>query len=80
MLFRPPLQVHHRLHHGCVRAKLYGANVCSTANITATGSAPVLALCRSLIAAGLDPDSAMNVYRAGTPPLAAWLKTEGANT
>jgi hypothetical protein len=27
---------------------------------------PVLALCRELLAAGLDPDAAVEAYRAGT--------------
>jgi hypothetical protein len=49
-----------------VRAELSGSTRCSALGITAAANAPVLALCRQLIAAGLDPDSAMAVYRNGT--------------
>jgi hypothetical protein len=49
-----------------VRADLIGSDTCSGAGITATGAAPVLALCRQLLAAGLDPDAALAVYRTGT--------------
>jgi len=47
-------------------AHLNGSNTCTCAGIIARGAAPVLALCRELLAAGLDPDTAMEVYRAGT--------------
>ena len=48
-----------------LRAELTGENTCSAAGITATGRAPALAMCRQLLAAGLDPDYALDVYRAG---------------
>jgi hypothetical protein len=47
-----------------LRADLIGSSTCTAAGITATGHAPVLALCRRLIAAGYDPDQALEVYRA----------------
>jgi hypothetical protein len=46
-----------------LHAELTGDNTCTGSGITATGNAPVLALCRQLLAAGLDPDQAMEVYR-----------------
>jgi hypothetical protein len=48
-----------------IRAELIGSDRAEAASITAGSSAPVLALCRSLIAAGLDPDAALEVYRRG---------------
>jgi hypothetical protein len=48
-----------------LRAEL-GSNTCTAVDITARGTAPVLALCRQLLAAGLDPDQALAVYRSGT--------------
>jgi hypothetical protein len=42
------------------------ANNCTAVGITGRGSTPVLALCRQLLAAGLNPDQAMEVYRGAT--------------
>jgi hypothetical protein len=61
-----------------VRADLIGSDTCSGGGITATSAAPVLALCRTLLAAGLDPDAAMEVYRAGTLALRVRSLREGA--
>ena len=49
-----------------LRAELIGADTCTVAGMTATAHAPTLAMCRQLLAAGLDPDAALDVYRAGT--------------
>jgi hypothetical protein len=49
-----------------VVARLSGSNTCTAAGITANSPTPVLALCRQLLAAGLDPDQAMDVYRGAT--------------
>jgi hypothetical protein len=49
--------------HQALRADLIGSSTCSEAGITANGTAPVLTLCRRLLAAGLDPDQALEVYR-----------------
>jgi hypothetical protein len=46
-----------------LRAELSGSNHCTAARITARGAAPVLTLCRQLLAAGLDPDTALEVHR-----------------
>src|SRR5262245_11680381 len=48
-----------------LRAEIVGPT-CTAAGVTANGSAPVLALCRQLLAAGLDPDKALDVYRGAT--------------
>jgi hypothetical protein len=43
--------------------ELVGSDTCTCAGMTAVGNAPVLAMCRQLLAAGMDPDQAMEVYR-----------------
>jgi hypothetical protein len=59
-----------------IRAELSGADTCTVASITATAPVPALALCRELLAAGIDPDRALEVYRAGT--LALRVRSIGA--
>lgn len=49
-----------------IRAELTGSDTCTANDVTACGHAPVLILCRELIAAGCDPDRAMEVYRGAT--------------
>ena len=49
-----------------IRADLIGCDTCTAGDITAAGHAPVLALCRALLAAGLDPDQALEVFRGAT--------------
>ena len=61
-----------------IRTDLIGSDTCLAAGITATGATPVLALCRQLLAAGLDPDAALEVYRAGTLALRVRSIGEGA--
>jgi hypothetical protein len=43
--------------------ELVGSDTRTCAGMTAVGNAPVLAMCRQLLAAGMDPDQAMEVYR-----------------
>ena len=60
------------LHHAAqapLFAELTGSDTCTSAGITAQGHAPVLALCRALLAQGLDPDAALTVYRNGAEAL-----------
>jgi hypothetical protein len=47
-------------------AELTGTNICTGAGITARSTTPVLTLCRELLAAGLNPDQALHVFRNGT--------------
>ena len=49
-----------------LRAELRGSTWCSIGDVVATGNTPVLALCRQLLAAGVDPDQALEVFRNGT--------------
>jgi hypothetical protein len=60
-------------------AHLDGPRTCTAAGVTATGAAPVLTLCRELLAAGLDPDAAMQVYRNGILALRVRSLREGAH-
>jgi hypothetical protein len=53
-----PLQV--------IRAELICGDACSAQGLTARGSAPVLKLCRALLAAGHDPDRPLHAYRNNT--------------
>jgi hypothetical protein len=46
-----------------IRAELFGSDTCKVAGITAIDTAPVLALCRKLLAAGVSPDRTVEVYR-----------------
>jgi hypothetical protein len=54
-----------------IRADLVGSNTCSAAGIVATGNAPVLSLCRRLVAAGHPPGTRLEVYRGNTLALRA---------
>jgi hypothetical protein len=59
-------------------AHLDCSRTCTGADVTASGVAPVLSLCRQLLAAGLDPDAALEVYRTGTLSLRVRSLREGA--
>ena len=49
-----------------IRGELIGANLCKAAGFAATSATPVLALCRTLLAAGLNPDQPLEGYRGAT--------------
>src|SRR5262245_27202485 len=55
-----------------------GDRTCTGAGVTVHGAAPSFVLCRELLAAGLDPDAALEVYRAGILALRIRTLTEGA--
>jgi hypothetical protein len=59
-------------------AELSGSDTCTCSGMTGHGNAPVLALCRQLIAAGLDPDQALEVYRGAVLALRVRSIGEGA--
>jgi hypothetical protein len=61
-----------------VRAELIGSNRCTAPGVEASGSAPVLDLCRKLLAAGCDPALALEAYRSGTLCLHVRSIGEGA--
>ena len=48
-----------------IRAELVGSDQCSAAGITVTAPAPVLALCRELLAAGHDRETWLEAFRGG---------------
>jgi len=50
-------------------AELTGEDTATACGVRVRSSSPVLALCRSLIAAGLTPDQSLIVYRKGTEAL-----------
>jgi hypothetical protein len=60
---------------GPIRAQLNGSDGCSALGITATGSTPVLALCRMLIETGVDPETPLEVFRGDI--LCLWVRSIG---
>jgi len=65
-------------HPTPIRAELSGGRRCSAIGITATGNAPVLALCRRLIEAGHNPTLPLEAYRGTTLCLRVRSIGEGA--
>jgi hypothetical protein len=61
-----------------IRADLYGTDEAIALGIVARAQAPVLALCRKLVAAGHDPSLPMHVYRGRTLALKVRSIGEGA--
>jgi hypothetical protein len=61
-----------------LRGELIGSDVCIAGDITVTGYAPVLTLCRRLIKAGHDPARPLHVYRGETLALTVRSLGEGA--
>lgn len=49
-----------------IRAELHGSDTCTAEGHTARGHAPVLALCRRLVDAGIDPGRPLHAYRGDT--------------
>jgi hypothetical protein len=49
-----------------LRGSLVGADRCAIPGFTATSATPILALCRTLLAAGFDPATPMECYRGNT--------------
>jgi hypothetical protein len=61
-----------------LRADLIGSSTCTAAGFRATGNALILALCRRLLAAGLNPAQAMEVYRGAMLALRVRSIRDGA--
>jgi Fe2+ transport system protein FeoA len=68
------MQYHHVAHPfkpACVEqpapltAELSGSDTAIACGITVRSCSPVLALCRRLIVAGMNPDAALTVHRRG---------------
>jgi hypothetical protein len=49
-----------------IRAELIGSDTCTACGHTAHGAAPVLALCRLLVDAGINPAQPLDAYRGDT--------------
>jgi len=58
-----------------INATLFRSKVCTADGITARGVAPILGLCRRLIAAGYAPGSELECFRDGV--LAVRIRTIG---
>jgi hypothetical protein len=67
-----------RSKQAAVRADIIGSDRCTAEGLTACGSAPVLALCRRLLAAGVDPDRPLCAYRGDMLSIAIRSIREGA--
>ena len=50
----------------CIVAELIGDNECRAAGLVVRSTTPVLAMCRKLVATGINPDLRMEVYRSTT--------------
>jgi hypothetical protein len=61
-----------------IRAELIGSDSCTALGITVEASAPVLAMCRALLAAGHDPATRLDVYRGDVLCLRVRSIGEGA--
>jgi hypothetical protein len=61
-----------------IRTQLIGPNRCTALGVEAKGNAPVLDLCRKLLAAGHDPALVLEAYRSGTLCLRVRSIGEGA--
>lgn len=68
ILLRPESRTAPAEHPAPIRAELNGSTECDCEfyGVSASGHAPALALCRELLAVGVDPDTALLVYRSGT--------------
>ena len=49
-----------------VRAELVGSDRCLAAGYVTRGTTPVLAMCRKLVAAGINPAASLECYRGAT--------------
>jgi hypothetical protein len=63
---------------GPINATLTGSDCCEALGITARGRAPVLDLCRALVAAGHDPRRPLHAYRGDVLALKVRSIGEGA--
>jgi len=63
---------------GVIRAEFKGSNCCEALGSTAHGRAPVLDLCRALVAAGHDPRRSLHAYREDVLALKVRSIGEGA--
>ena len=57
---------HERFTQAPIRAALIGSNRCEAEGLSARGYAPVLQLCRELVAAGFNPACSLEAWRGQT--------------
>ena len=50
-------------HETVIRAELFGSDACAALRVAVCATAPVLALCRRLVAAGYDPALPLEAWR-----------------
>ena len=61
-----------------VRVALFGSDRCRAEDFTASGAAPVLAMCRRLVRAGYNPATPLHAYRGDMLCLVVQSIGEGA--
>ena len=61
-----------------VRAELVGSDRCLAAGYVTRGTTPVLAMCRKLVAAGINPAASLECYRGTTLAITAASIGQGA--
>jgi hypothetical protein len=61
-----------------IRAQITDSDHCEADGITVRAAAPVLAMCRKLLAAGYDPDRPLHAYRGDVLALKVRTIGEGA--
>lgn len=66
------------LVESAVHAQLTGIYTATALGLTVRGSSPVLALCRKLVAAGVDPNRSLHAYRGEVLCLVVRSISEGA--
>jgi hypothetical protein len=61
-----------------IRAEIAGPDRCAASGVETRGAAPVFALCRALLAAGVDPRRSLRAYRGDVLALSIRSICEGA--
>jgi hypothetical protein len=74
----PSQRPHREQQAAPLTAQLIGTHRCEVLRHVATAYAPALALCRHLLAAGLDPNRALHAYHNGIVSLRIRSIREGA--
>jgi hypothetical protein len=61
-----------------IRAELIGNNECRAAGLMVRSTSPILAMCRRLLAAGINPDLRLDCYRGATLAISVCTVRRGA--
>jgi len=62
----------------CIVAELIGDNECRAAGLVVRSTTPVLAMCRKLVTAGIDPATPLECYRGTTLAITVASIAQGA--